>query len=330
METAQTPPGPLRVSVIDPISPAFERVGQILFRPFDIGKWFTLGFCAWLAWLGQGGSGGGSSRWNRSFDETTRDIDVVEDWILDHLDVVFSVVVLLFILVIGLWILLTWLSSRGKFMFLDGVVHDRGAVGEPWRRFRMPGNSLFGFRIVLGLFATVILGLVFGLMVLSLLALGIRDGNPGVAIFIVLGFWIAAIAPLAIAFALVGMAVNDFVVPIMWLRGCRVMAAWSEFLSLLSPNLGSFVLYVLLKFLIAVVILVISCLAACVTCCVAALPYIGTVLLLPLFVFRRSYSMYFFSQLRPDYAPFGPAGPVSPTEPATQVDTQLGPTGENR
>ncbi len=105
------------------------------------------------------------------------------------------------------------------------------------------------------------------------------------------------------------------------------MAGWSEFLSLLSPNLGAFVLYVLLKFLIGLAILVISCIATCVTCCIAALPYIGTVLLLPLFVFRRSYSMYFLSQLDPDYASFGPAGPASPAEPA---DTPLGPTGGKR
>ncbi len=327
MDTTQTPPGPSRVSVIDPISPAFERVGKILFRPFDIRKWFTLGFCAWLAWLGQGGSGGGNSNWNRSGDETARDMETAWDWIRDHIDLVISLAIVLFIVIIAFWILFTWLSSRGKFMFLDGVVHDRGAVVEPWRRFRMLGNSLFGFRIVLGLITTVALGLVVGFMVLNLLAMGIRDGDLGFAIFIALGLWIAAILALTITFVLIGMAVNDFVVPIMWRRSCRVMAAWSELLSLLSPNLGAFILYVLLKFLIGLVILVISCVAICVTCCIAALPYIGTVLLLPLFVFRRSYSMYFLSQLDPDYASFGPAGPASPAEPA---DTPLGPTGENR
>ena len=32
-----------------------ERVKQMLFRPFDLGKWFVIGFCAWLAYLGEGG-----------------------------------------------------------------------------------------------------------------------------------------------------------------------------------------------------------------------------------------------------------------------------------
>jgi hypothetical protein len=50
---------PNRVSVIDPITPAIDRVKLILFRPFDMGKWFVIGFCAWLAYLGGGGGGGG-------------------------------------------------------------------------------------------------------------------------------------------------------------------------------------------------------------------------------------------------------------------------------
>ena len=46
---------PANVSVTLPISPAIERVKLLLFRPFDLGKWFTIGFCAWLATLGQQG-----------------------------------------------------------------------------------------------------------------------------------------------------------------------------------------------------------------------------------------------------------------------------------
>jgi len=37
------------ISVTEPVSPALERVKTMLFKPFDLGKWFTIGFCAWLA-----------------------------------------------------------------------------------------------------------------------------------------------------------------------------------------------------------------------------------------------------------------------------------------
>ena len=53
MATEQLP----RISVIEPVGEALGKVNAILFRPFNIGKWFTIGFCAWLAYLGKGGAG---------------------------------------------------------------------------------------------------------------------------------------------------------------------------------------------------------------------------------------------------------------------------------
>ncbi|HLX94273.1 MAG TPA: hypothetical protein VKU37_00855 [Verrucomicrobiae bacterium] len=47
---------PREISVAEPVSPALEQVKRVLFRPFDLGKWFTIGFCAWLAQLGESGS----------------------------------------------------------------------------------------------------------------------------------------------------------------------------------------------------------------------------------------------------------------------------------
>ena len=50
---------PREISVVEPVSPALERVKQMLFKPFDLAKWITIGFCAWLAGLGESGGGGG-------------------------------------------------------------------------------------------------------------------------------------------------------------------------------------------------------------------------------------------------------------------------------
>ena len=36
------------ISVALPISPAMDRVKRVLFQPFDLGKWFMIGFGAWL------------------------------------------------------------------------------------------------------------------------------------------------------------------------------------------------------------------------------------------------------------------------------------------
>src|SRR5687767_10268602 len=45
-------------SVTEPITQAYNRTVDILFKPFNITKWFVLGFAAWLAQLGEGGGGG--------------------------------------------------------------------------------------------------------------------------------------------------------------------------------------------------------------------------------------------------------------------------------
>ena len=57
------------ISVTEPVSPALERVKTMLFKPFDLGKWFTIGFCAWLAALGEGGGSG--MNFNNTFGNKT-------------------------------------------------------------------------------------------------------------------------------------------------------------------------------------------------------------------------------------------------------------------
>jgi len=324
-QASGTPPYP---SVLEPVSRSLDWTGQVLFRPFDIGKWFVLGFCGWLAWLGQ--SGGSTFNWNQSGDDFSDHYSRAESWINAYLGLLVFLIVAIVIVALALWVLILWLSSRGRFMFLDGVVQNRGAVTEPWARFRAAGNSLFGFRIVMALLALVSIGAVVALMVLSLLPLGLTEQDelaPAVIVFALL--WVAVILALAFAFALVDMMLTDFIVPIMWLRGCRVKDAWREFLPLFSANVGTFVLYVLFKIVIAVAIALIACVATCVTCCIAALPYIGTVILLPLYVFHRSYSMYFFSQFSADYAALAPtpAPPVPPAAPGPPVPPTPPPAG---
>ena len=49
LNSLQTP------NVISAVKPAIEKTKQILFIPFDLEKWFAIGFCVWLATLSQGG-----------------------------------------------------------------------------------------------------------------------------------------------------------------------------------------------------------------------------------------------------------------------------------
>ena len=46
----------------------------------------------------------------------------------------------------------------------------------------------------------------------------------------------------------------------------------------------------------AVAALILVMFLSCLTCCVAGLPYVGSVVFLPIYVFFRGYSLYFLAQ----------------------------------
>lgn len=72
-----------------------------------------------------------------------------------------------------------------------------------------------------------------------------------------------------------------------------------------------FSLYVLFQIVLKMAIGLLIVLVVVATCCLAgclmALPYVGTVVLLPILVFERSYSLYYLSQFGRGYNVF-PAG----------------------
>ncbi len=295
----------LNVSVIDPIGPTFERVKTILFRPFDLGKWFVIGFCAWLAYLGKGG-GGGSSNF-RGSGKPDEAFHTAKEFVLANLHWIIPVAVTAVLVGIILWLVLTWLSSRGRFMFLHCVAQNKAEVKVHRVKFRQHANSLFLFRIVLGLIGFAAIGvplLIAGLLI----AITIAGNGPHVVSvlgFLVIGLIVFAIS---IAFILVHKFTTDFVVPIMFLRTTSCTGGWREFLGLLSLNKARFALYILFQIVIGIAIGAIILAAVCVTCCCAGciltIPYIGTVLMLPLLVFKRAYPLLYFRQFGPQFDVF--------------------------
>src|SRR5882672_914946 len=92
METIQPITNPPReISVTAPVSLALERVKQVLFRPFDLGKWFVIGFCAWLALLGEQGGGGagnynfGSHNGGRGGQELRHGLEQAKEFVVSNL-----------------------------------------------------------------------------------------------------------------------------------------------------------------------------------------------------------------------------------------------------
>lgn len=321
---------PREISVTEPIEPAYERVKQILFRPFNLTKWIIIGFCAWLAGLGESGGGGGGGGFNggnhfngndgHPAEELRHFYHQARDFVLANLGWIIPVVIFLVVLGLVIWLLVLWLSSRGKFMFLHCVALNRAEVEEPWSKFAGAANSLFGFRLGVG-----VIGMILMLPLLAFIAVDIlrmvRQGEPdigGVMTAVGLGL---VLLMLSLVFALIHKFTMDFVVPIMFLRGGRCLSAWRELGGLLSAKPGQFALYILFQIVLAMAIGVIVLLAILVTCCIAGclmlLPFVGTVVLLPVLVFKRAYSLYYLAQFGPQYDVY----PKPPIPPATQASS---------
>jgi hypothetical protein len=307
-----------KVSCVEPVEIAWERMKDILFRPFDMKKWFLLGFTAWLATLGQSGGGGGGggsfNPWGKtqglgdfSGNQQGSPDEMISEsstFFHEHLTFILGVGLSVFAVLLIIGLVFLWLQSRGKFMFLDNVVQDRQEIKHPWTAFRQHGNSLFLWRVVYGIIClafSMILLLIFYFSVVrhvlhsvpwsDLYAIIALNGILWL-IFIVINIYIMRL-------------LNDFIVPLMYDRDLKATEAWSEFLGLLGQRFFGFIVYGLfylvlyMLFGLAVVaLLVVTC---CIAGCVMVIPWVGTVVILPALVFFRIYSLEYLAQFGPEY-----------------------------
>ncbi len=307
------------ISVIEPINPAVRRVKEILFQPFGLGKWFVIAFCAWLAGLA---NGGGGANFFQKFNRSNQSFHNAKDAIIAHLSVIIPVFLAVLILITALWLVLTWLSSRGKFMFLHCVANNEAQVKVPWHKFQKHGNSLFLFRIVLGIisFAAIVIPVI--ITVLLVLLSSKAEGGPSLTAIIGLCSIVFLIILIIIAMLLVGKFTTDFVVPVMSLRTASCVDGWKQFLPLLSANKGPLTLYILFQIVISIVICMIILAAVLATCCCACcflvIPYLGTVLMLPILIFKRAYSLYYLAQFGAEFDCFAVEAETSAQEEITE------------
>jgi hypothetical protein len=313
-----------RISVTEPVGKAIEEVKKILFRPFSLEKWLIIGFCAWLAYLGGsgGGPGGGGPNYHASGDNAAKEFEHAKEYIINNLNWIIPVAVIGITVMILISLVLAWFNSRGRFMFLHCVAKNKAEVQIPWTKYGPHSNSLFLFRIVFGLISFVVVVLyilIAGLCIFALAAgesRGLKIGTIVCMVFGILGF-----ISLCIVLGLIGKFTRDFVVPIMFLRTTSCVAAWREFLHVLSARKGAFFLYILFQIIMAIAIGAVILAAVLVTCCCAAcilaIPYIGTVFMLPVLVFKRAYSLHYLRQFGSDFDVF--SSKIEPNENVTAL-----------
>jgi hypothetical protein len=301
------------IHYIEPLSRGYHRMKQALFQPFDLRKWFVVGFTAFLAGLtdchGGSGGGGGRSRGRADLDDVLYFPLRAQEWLLDHPYWFVLILVGIFILFV-LGTLLTWVSSRGKFMFLDNVVHDRAQVAMPWYDFRVQGNSLFLWSFTTGMLflAAIIPYLVFSYS--AIMQIYEQTWEPAALIAPAIVLVIGLIAIICVA-ALIDLLLVHFIVPLMYRSKVKVLAAWRMLLALAGRHAFYFVGYVLFVFVLSICIGIGIMLGVLLTCCIGLIfliiPYINAVALLPISYTMRAFSVEFLEQFGPEYTVFPPA-----------------------
>jgi len=309
----------MNIAYFEPLSRAWSRMKIALFKPFNLHKWLVVGFTAFLARLTEGprssGSSGSRGGGDFSFREFLNLPHSAWEWLMDHPGWFIAIVsIVVFLIVIA--ITLTWLSSRGTFMFLDNVVHDRAEIAKPWKSLKREGNSLFLWRLGFGLIC--LMSFIMFFVFFFVAASHLYEESYYLRIPVVFIVGMALLFLLMIIFiGYISMFLKNFVVPIMHKNNITTIQAWSRFLSLFKRHPFHFILYGLLVFVLFILFGIFVVIAGFLTCCTGFLlliiPYIGTVVTLPIWYTYRAFSLEFLAQFGPEFELFPPSEAKSET-----------------
>jgi hypothetical protein len=295
---------------------AWERMHIILFRPFDFGKWCAIGLSAFLAGLLQGGNGFNSSfntntnNFNNNVSTSASNGGPVPklDWnslssTYNHavagmaIGLVVLIALAIVVFVFALIFLMYWLGARGQFMFLDNIVRNRGAIAWPWNYYERQANSVFALYLIFMVISFAIIIPIIVVIVLMCIPLFQQHRWPGeveIAGFVALGL-------AYFGFAFVMFIFREFGIPLMFRQGLLARPALWESLRLIQQNPGSIAVFVLLRLAIFLAVAILSVIICCATCCIGMLPYVGTVMLLPVLIYVRCFTLDCLAQFGPRY-----------------------------
>ncbi|MEN3370857.1 MAG: hypothetical protein V7609_3000 [Verrucomicrobiota bacterium] len=291
-----------KIEIFEPFGAAYEVMKTILFRPFDAVKWLTIAFAAFLSGAWGGGFHSsfrnpgrfGGSHWRHW--RTTHGIDSTDwtmpPWLIAALiggGLLLVVVILVFM----------WLSARGRFMFTDCVVKNRGAIAEPWREYRREGNSYFLFSVVVGFIALVLLGLLVLVIAVPMGLFAADRGSTGLGVSAVL--ILVVIGLIWMVFSIIFALISQFMVPVMYRRRCSAKEAFVDVAKLVMGRPGPFILLALFGLVLVIALAIVGTIVSCVTCCFGGLPYVSTVLLLPGIVWLFAFKLLFIRQFGDQY-----------------------------
>ena len=298
---------------------AWAHMKRVLFKPFNAARWFSLGLCYFLA-MGVRSSGGSSSgnsysgssgsssanSGNSGVDSIHTMVESAQSYISENpglITMMIGIIILVSVISLAVGVVFAWLRARGAFMVMHRAIFPDATIKESWAQAKGVSMSLFWWWLGFGLLCTLLVTmLVVGWSFNVFIPM---YGNvPFSSLAGWIGIWGGLSILVGVVYAFVVMMLENFVIPVMYFRQKRCMAAWAEVTELFRNSPWAVVRFWLYLWLVSAVALFAIVLAGLATCCVGflvmAIPYMGTVIMLPYFIFLRYIGIEYLLQIAPD------------------------------
>ncbi len=261
------------------ISGSLEWTVTVLFRPFSPKKWLILGFVALMAGALMGGNLNlrSGSRDYRVKETKTEELspqksieksktpavpakvrlkNAIKSYLRDmrgsgFTGIFIGVVFILFIILI----IFIWLGARFHFIFLEDVIKNDASIVLPFKSNKGIGNSFFQFNILFLLIFAIVFGLIIFGCILALIKIGAfnQQVSPDFLkiLSVILPFTLLLILAILIS-VFIFIIVEDFALIIMLKDRIKITAAIKKAMAILGANKANFLLYVLIKWGLAI------------------------------------------------------------------------------
>jgi hypothetical protein len=162
---------------------------------------------------------------------------------------------LAFIAAIGVFVLvMSYLWCQFRLTLIDTVLTGECRIRESWEKYGQAGIRLFGFYLLSSMLMVVT---AIGLLVLPLMSAA-RSGvfrQPGGGLAYLLGagaILLLIFVIVVVLFWIVVVFLKDFVAPVLALEDLTIGEAWGRVKTIASADPGAFVVYILMKIVLAI------------------------------------------------------------------------------
>jgi hypothetical protein len=239
-------------SALDAIHPAFTHTKEQLIHPFRLGQWVRLAIVGLLA--GEMGTAGCSIRLPFDFNSSESRHLLGPNLFGEHPLLLAAIIAAAVLLVLTLWLIFVYISSRMRFVLFDSIVARHCRVRHYWRQRGEPAFRYFVWQILFFVGALLAITVVLAPPLIIAAAAG-WFGNPSahLAPLILGGIAIVLIAiALIISLALIHVLTKDFVVPQMALERATVMEGWKRLWALIVAEKGGYAAYAGMKIVLTI------------------------------------------------------------------------------